>query len=232
MSRPYQCAVVIPAAGSGSRFGGDVPKQYLQLRGRAVLAHTIQRFLDHSAVTSVVIAVAATERERAEHLVKQEGFARVRAVDGGATRHESVLNALRSLEAEAPPLVAVHDSVRPFFSDAMFDALLDAADTEGAAVPLLSLTDTIHRVRGEVIVETPDRAQFGLAQTPQCFRFWMLLEAMTRGLEHNVIGTDEGGVVSRYGHRVHVVPGETMNIKITHASDLRLAEELLQRNLR
>jgi 2-C-methyl-D-erythritol 4-phosphate cytidylyltransferase len=211
-------AVIIPAAGSGSRFGGDIPKQFRMLGGKPILQRVVERFLVHERVGRIVVAVA--ELLLAE--VKQTD--RVRFVAGGATRQQSVANALAAIADEE--LVAVHDAVRPFFTYETFDALLDAAAEHGAAFPGLPVTDTIHVVRDETIVQTPERQLLFAAQTPQCFRTVVLRDVMARAAGDDA--TDEAGLAARLGYPVRLVPGDAVNFKITRPEDLELAERMLE----
>ena len=211
-------AVIIPAAGSGSRFGGDIPKQFRMLGGKPILQRVVERFLVHERVGRIVVAVA--EILLAE--VKQTD--RVRFVAGGATRQQSVTNALAAVADEE--LVAVHDAVRPFFTYETFDALLDAAAEHGAAFPGLPVTDTIHIVRDETIIQTPERQLLFAAQTPQCFRTAVLRDVLARAAGDDA--TDEAGLAARLGYAVRLVPGDAVNFKITRPEDLELAERMLE----
>jgi len=211
-------AVIIPAAGSGSRFGGEIPKQFRMLGGKPILQRVVERFLVHERVGRIVVAVA--DILLAE--VKQTD--RVRFVAGGSTRQQSVANALAVVGDEE--LVAVHDAVRPFFTYATFDVLLDAAGEHGAAFPGLPITDTIHVVRDETIVQTPERQLLFAAQTPQCFRTTILRDVLARAGGDDA--TDEAGLAARLGYAVRVVPGDAVNFKITRAEDLELAERMLE----
>jgi len=209
--------VIIPAAGSGSRFGGEIPKQFRALAGTPVLLRVIERFFNDERVGHVVVAVA----EPLLANVKQTD--RVRFVAGGATRQESVIRALEAAEGELD-LVAVHDAVRPFFKTATFHALLDAAAEHGAALPAMPVTDTIHIARGGRLVSTPERDQLVAAQTPQCFRIGILHDVLEKAKRDGVDGTDEAGLAARYGYEVRVVPGDAANFKITRPEDLAYAE--------
>ena len=206
--------VIIPAAGSGSRFGGEIPKQFRQLAGQPVLLNTISRFFTVEEVTQIVVAVA----EPLLGNVKQTD--RVRFVAGGTTRQQSVTNAFHGVDGEFE-LVAVHDAVRPFFRLATFRTLLDAAREHGAALPVMPVTDTIHELRDGAIARTLDRATLGAAQTPQCFRFDVLKDILKRA---DADTTDEAALAARLGYRVQTIPGDPHNIKITHPDDLALAE--------
>ncbi|HEV2721606.1 MAG TPA: 2-C-methyl-D-erythritol 4-phosphate cytidylyltransferase, partial [Thermoanaerobaculia bacterium] len=137
--------VIIPAAGSGSRLGGEVPKQFRLLAGTPILDRVIARFCDDARVGHIVVAVAEPQGRRST--------ARVRFVAGGATRQESVIRALAAAEGHFD-VVAVHDAVRPFFKTTTFHALLDAAAEHGAAFPAMAVTDTIHIARDGRLVST------------------------------------------------------------------------------
>jgi len=211
-------AVIIPAAGSGSRFGGEIPKQFRALGGKPILQRVVERFLLHESVGHIIVAVA--EILLAE--VKQTE--RVRFVAGGATRQQSVKNALAAIEDEE--LVAVHDAVRPFFSYETFESLLAVASEHGAAFPGLPVTDTIHIVHDAAIIETPERSLLVAAQTPQCFRTALLRDVLSRAATDD--NTDEAGLAARLGYPVRLVPGDPMNFKITRPEDLEMAERIVE----
>lgn len=216
--------VIIPAAGAGTRFGGDLPKQFHGLAGKSILQHAIERFLYDDDVVKVVVAVT----EQLLPSISQSPGDRVKFVAGGASRQESVTRAFRAAEGEFD-LVAVHDAVRPFFRIATFRAVLDAAAQHGAALPGLPVTDTIHATRDDVIDLTLDRSKLVAAQTPQCFRFEILRDVLERAQKDSAEGTDEAGLAARYGYTVRVVPGDPTNIKITRPDDLLAGEAILTR---
>jgi len=209
--------VIIPAAGSGSRLGGDIPKQFLPLAGTPILLRVIERFFTDERVAHIVVAVAQPL------LANVKQTERVRFVAGGATRQESVIRALESAEGDFD-LVAVHDAVRPFFKTATFHALLDAAAEHGGAFPAMPVTDTIHVARGDRLVATPEREQLVAAQTPQCFRIGILHDVLEKAKRDGASGTDEAGLAARYGYEVRVLPGDATNFKITRPEDLAYAE--------
>jgi 2-C-methyl-D-erythritol 4-phosphate cytidylyltransferase len=211
-------AVIIPAAGSGSRFGGDIPKQFRLLGGKPILQRVVERFLAHERVGRIIVAVAEMLVDEAKQTE------RVRFVAGGATRQQSVSNALQFVGDE--DLVAVHDAVRPFFGYGTFGALLDAAAAHGAAFPGVPVTDTIHLVQDERIVQTPERQLLFAAQTPQCFRTAILRDVLARAAGDDA--TDEAGLAARLGYDVRLVPGDAMNFKITRPEDLAMAERMLE----
>ncbi|HET7712499.1 MAG TPA: 2-C-methyl-D-erythritol 4-phosphate cytidylyltransferase [Thermoanaerobaculia bacterium] len=214
-------AVIIPAAGTGSRFGGDIPKQFVSLSGKPILQHVLERFIVFD-VERIVVAVA----DQLLSVVNQGSEERVRFVAGGQTRQQSVSRALSSLQEEYD-VVAIHDAVRPLLSQRVFDAAVAAAVEHGAALPAVSLSDTIHAVENGLVVRTLDRSELVAAQTPQCFRLELLKKVMEQARTDGADETDEAALFARYGHRVAVVPGDTFNIKITRPEDLMVAEALL-----
>ncbi len=216
--------VIVPAAGSGTRFGGEIPKQFQPLAGKPVLQHVVERFLFHQDVAKVVVPVT----EQLLTVVAQTGGDRVQFVAGGDTRQQSVTNALRAAGHEYD-LVAVHDAVRPFFADATFRAVLSAAEEFGAALPAVPVRDTVHETRDSFIDLTLDRSSLVLAQTPQCFRFDVLRDVLERAARDGDDGTDEAGLAARYGVKVRIVPGDSINFKITRPDDLAMAEAIYAR---
>ena len=216
--------VLIPAAGSGSRFGADIPKQFHTLAGKPLLQHVVERFLHHEDVLRVVVAVS----EQLLPAISQTVMDRVQFVAGGNTRQESVRRAFRDA-GEDFDLVAIHDAVRPFFADATFRTALNAAAESGAELPGIAVADTIHTTRDGVIDLTLDRTTLIAAQTPQCFRREVLSEVLEKAERDAEDSTDEAGLAARYGVQVRIVPGDTINFKITRPDDLALAETIYAR---
>lgn len=217
---------VVPSAGSGSRFGAAVPKQFLDLAGRPVISWTLERFVS-AGVGSIVVPVAPSDRRVMEDIASAARVP-VTLVDGGATRQESVLAGVRHAFSAGPDaFVAVHDAVRPCFSRDLWERLLAAAGEVGAAVPVVTPTDTVHQLSEGFVTATPPRERLGLAQTPQLFRVAMLAEVMEAASATGVTGTDEAGLVASAGHRVAAVQGDEANMKITTPGDLdRIARDL------
>ena len=210
--------VIIPAAGSGSRFGGDIPKQFRTLGGKPMLMHVIERFLFDERVHRVIVPV---QEMLLSSIVPVPGD-RLRFIAGGVTRQESVARGLDAA-GDVQAIVAVHDAVRPFFSYEVFHAVIDAAREHGAAFPAIPIADTIHVVDDDRVVSTPDRRTLVAAQTPQCFRIEVLRDILMRGEGD---ATDEAGLAAKYGHVVKAVPGDSLNFKITRPEDLVMAERI------
>lgn len=224
-----KCSVVVPAAGSGSRYGGEVPKQYVSIAGRPLIAHTLARLEGIESVAEIVVVAATNQFARLEEIVADHGLSRVRMVEGGASRAESVLRGLSSLNGGDDSIVAVHDAVRPLVSKVLFERLLDAAREHDGAFPGLPLTDTVHMMENAIVVGSPSRAGLVAAQTPQCFTLGVVRRALKNALSAGFEVTDEVSAVVRMGYRVVMVEGEPDNIKITRPEDMERAERLLRR---
>jgi 2-C-methyl-D-erythritol 4-phosphate cytidylyltransferase len=214
-------AVIIPAAGTGTRFGGSLPKQFHPLGGKPLIQHVIERFLLDENVSRVIVPVAEVL------LASVKNSERVVWVAGGETRQQSVIRGLA--EARDAELIAVHDAARPLFSAGTFHSVVAAAREAGAALPVVPVTDTIHRMSDDAtIVETLDRAMLAAAQTPQCFRADILRDVLVRAQLEGIEGTDEAGLAARFGYTVKAVAGDPRNLKITVPEDLVIAESYLQ----
>lgn len=231
----HTIAALVVAAGRGSRFGGDLPKQYAPLGGGTVLARTLGALLDHPRVARVLVVIHADDRPHYDRAVRDlPGTKLLTPVVGGATRQESVRAGLEALAGDAPEAVLIHDAARPFLSAELIDRAI-AATGHGAAVPGAPVTDTIVGVAGGVISATPDRAGLRAVQTPQAFRFDLILAAHRKAAAAGqATFTDDGGVASAAGHAVHVFEGDPSNVKISTQEDLvramqRLGGEVVSR---
>jgi 2-C-methyl-D-erythritol 4-phosphate cytidylyltransferase len=232
-----QVFVILPAAGLGTRMAGPQPKQFLELDGVPILIHSLRAFAAVERVNAIFVAVRKTETERVEAQIAEyaaeSGFAgRVRVVEGGDNRQESVAHALAALPAEADDIVLVHDAVRPLIDAATIERTIDAVAAQGAAIVGLPAVDTIKQVErtahGALITSTIPREFVVLAQTPQGFRYGLLQRAFAEAMADGFVGTDEASVVERAGHPVAVVHGSQFNLKITQPGDLELAEFYLR----
>jgi 2-C-methyl-D-erythritol 4-phosphate cytidylyltransferase len=235
-------AVILPAAGLGTRMGkgtaeraGTSRKQFMLLDGSPILMHTVRKFAASPRVGEIVIAVRAEDTEWVRELVLHEfPGGRVRVVAGGNSRQESVENALASLHPGSD-LVAVHDAVRPFIDLETIHAVFDEAAETGAAIVGVPAVDTVKQViRGTTHVRvraTLPREKLVMAQTPQVFRYDLLLRAYQEARKDNFVATDESSMVERLDVEVSVVPGSDRNIKITKPTDMELAHLFLREEL-
>lgn len=219
--------IVVPAAGSGRRFGDGVPKQYLEVRGRPIIVHTLQRLL-RSEPAALVVVLAEDD----EHWPRLTGVddARILATVGGAERIDSVLAGLALLagRAAANDPVLVHDAVRPCVTLADIRALLAVADHPGGAVLAVPVADTLKKVdAGGLVIATESRVGLWAAQTPQLGRYGALVAALTAARRAGRDVTDEAGALEAAGLQPRVMPGRRDNIKITWPDDLALAAAIL-----
>lgn len=203
--------------------GGDVRKQYLRLRGEPVLLHAVRAFVDHPAVSTVVVVLPPEDAASPPGWLGPLG---VTVVPGGAERGDSVWNGLRAVPA-AVERVLVHDGARPLVTAGVISRVLDACRETGA-IAAVPVTDTIQEVDAEgFVTATPDRARLWRAQTPQGFPRAALVEAYDQARAAGAVLTDDAAVFARYAGPVRVVPGAEENLKVTHPADLAVAEALL-----
>lgn len=228
-------AVLVVGAGRGERFrrsgaGADpgAAKVFARLRGEPVLVHAVRAVAAAPSITRVVPVVAADALARLEALAPGlSGVAGLApAVAGGAERQDSVAAGLAALPGDVT-LVAVHDAARPLVRPEDVERVVQEAARSGAAILAVPIADTVKRVRGGHVVETPDRAECFAAQTPQVFRVEWLREALAKARAEGLRGTDDAALVERLGVRVAVVPGDPANRKITTLDDLAFAEAWL-----
>lgn len=217
-------SVIIPAAGSGSRLGSEIPKPFLKIGDRTILEHTIDRFDKPELVREVLVPVSKNWLEKVTEMVNTEHFSvPVRFLEGGSERMYSIQNALSLLD-KSSGYVAIHDAVRPFFSDKLLSRLIDTVREFGAVIPGVPVTDTIKIVdNSHIVTKTPDRSTLFAVQTPQCFRIDWIKKAYEIASGSGNFGTDDASLCEMAGFQVHVVEGERENFKITWNEDLEKA---------
>lgn len=223
---------VILAGGTGSRFGGAVPKQFLPLEGREVIEHSLATFCSHPAIDEVVVVVHPEWRAHVQTLLERRGWDKVSAIiDGGSERWQSSWNAVCYLEGahrtenvdQCTANVLLHDAARPWLSADTVSCVVEALEEHAAVAVAVPATDTLFRVADGCIADIPPRAEYYCAQTPQAFRLVLLADAYRLALqEPSFAATDDCGVLRRYRPDIpiRIVPGSPDNTKITHPRDL------------
>ena len=223
---------IVVAGGKGIRFGGNRPKQFLELNAIPIIVHTLRQFERCQQIDSVVIVLPPAEMAAFQSLPQRFDLKKVtRVVAGGETRAQSVQKGLAAIEAAE--LVAVHDGVRPLVTPDEIDRVVIAAATNGAAVLVAEVAETIKEIENNRIARTLPREKLRRALTPQCFRFDLLERAYESLAEIEASGievTDDSFLVERLGVNVVAVSGSARNIKITTQEDLALAEALLKKS--
>lgn len=227
------CAVIV-AAGSSTRLTGTVPKQFLELSGRPMLAETISRFETASSIDQIVVVVSEEDLLYAsEKVIDPHGFGKVlKIVVGGSTRFGSVWNGIKSLPISTG-LVAIHDGARPLVLPSDIDNVVRAARQDRAALLAAPAMDTVKRVQDGFIMATLDRTLLHLAQTPQVFQYDLFKAACERAIaEGNAESyTDDAALCEAAGFKVKVVPPTGPNFKVTTNDDLELARLLIRERL-
>lgn len=214
---------IIVAAGRGERAGGELPKQYRPLLGKPLLRWAVEPFLVHPRINGVLVVIDPAFEALYE--AATEGLDLLAPVMGGATRQQSVRAGLEALAAHgAPAHVLIHDAARPFTPPAVIDRVLDALETHAAALPVLAVADSLKRVENGAVAASVERAGLARAQTPQGFRFDVLLKAHRAAAEGY---TDDVGILEATGLPVAAVAGSEELFKVTEATDLARAERHL-----
>lgn len=226
-----RAAALVVAGGNGARLGAGVPKAFVDLGGRSVLAGAVAAVGAAEAVAALVVVVpgGCIERARAEVQPVLRRGCDCQLVVGGRTRQESVRNGVRVVP-ECHELILVHDAARPLVPSELVAQCLRVAAETGAAVAALPVSDTVKEVSGDgAVVATLERSRLRVVQTPQAFRAALLRDAHERAAREGFEATDDAALVERYGSAVWTVPGDPANIKITTAADLAWARWVLAR---
>ncbi|MGM0899291.1 MAG: 2-C-methyl-D-erythritol 4-phosphate cytidylyltransferase [Bacillota bacterium] len=222
--------VVLPAAGSGKRMKADRNKLLLELSGKPIFIYTLEVFDKDPECEGMWLAVKQDERQLIEEYVEHYEVKKVKGyATGGAERQDSVRAGLEM--ARQSEVVLVHDAARPFISPAVIRELVERANESGAAIAGVPVKDTIKKVREGVITETVDRAELWMIQTPQAFRYDLLMEAAQRAQADGFLGTDEAMLVERMGHPVQIVESTYENVKMTTPDDLIYGKAILASRL-
>lgn len=218
--------VIIVAGGQGLRMGSDIPKQFLPISGKPVLMRTIERFYEYDATLSIIVVLPREQQNYWKELCKKHNFdIRHALADGGATRFASSKNGLAAIPDNADGVVAIHDGVRPFVSTEVIGRCFEAAKKEGAAIPVLPVTDTLRHIDAQGGGKNVLRTDYRIVQTPQTFGIALAKEAFQQPYCEGF--TDDASVIEAMGHCVSMVEGNRENVKMTTPFDLKIAETLI-----
>ncbi|AZB41229.1 2-C-methyl-D-erythritol 4-phosphate cytidylyltransferase [Bacillus sp. FJAT-42376] len=218
--------VVIPAAGQGKRMNAGMNKQFIELEGKPVIAHTLAVFEEDPACSGIILVINEAERGEFMNMIQRFSFSKVKKIaSGGAERQESVYNGLKYA---SEPIVFIHDGARPFIEYPVLQDLAAAAEREGAATLAVPVKDTIKRVEHGEVLETVERSSLWAVQTPQAFRLSAILHAHDAAERDHYQGTDDASLIERLGQKVHVITGTYANLKLTTPEDLLIADAILK----
>ena len=217
--------IIIVAGGKGLRMGGDIPKQFVPVKGKPVLMRTLEAFYAYDEQMELILVLPVNQQDYWKHLCVEYGFTVPhRIASGGVTRFHSVKNGLALIEGE-DGLVGVHDGVRPFVAREVIASCYDTAVEKEAVIPVTEVVETLRLLTGEEESKTVPRSAYRLVQTPQVFTVSLLKQAYEQAYTPDF--TDDASVVEAWGHAVYLVPGNRENIKLTTPFDLKVAEALL-----
>lgn len=224
--------VIIVAAGKGSRMKAGVPKQYLKIGDKEILSHTIEKFEACGSINEIILAADEDCIDFCQlEIVSRYNYTKVKKiVRGGDQRQHSVSNALKAVNPSTD-IVLIHDGVRPFIDNDRIETVIEAAKTHGCAVLGIKVKDTVKVCdNNDFVLDTPDRNFLWLAQTPQGFKYDIILSMYEKAIAEQYLGTDDAMLAANYGFKVKMIGGSYDNIKITTPEDMILGEAILRRN--
>ncbi|MBU8909993.1 MAG: 2-C-methyl-D-erythritol 4-phosphate cytidylyltransferase [Desulfobacterales bacterium] len=226
--------VIIVAAGKGLRMGHNTKKQYLHLAGMPVLARTVMVFDQCEHIHEIILVIPKDDGGYCKtHIIDPYGFKKkIHLVEGGEERQHSVLSGLKlirdKMNRDKEAIVMIHDGVRPFVNQNIIKDCILTAIEYGACIPAVKITDTVKEVLPDLVIQkTLNRENLYKAQTPQTFKLGLLLRAFEYAVKTSFQGTDDASLVEHLGHKVAIIKGSKLNIKITTPEDLVLGEHLL-----
>jgi len=216
---------IIVAGGKGERMGASIPKQFIELAGKPILMHTLEKFTSTFPDIEIILVLPNNQMDYWEVLCKKHSFSvSHQLIKGGETRYHSVKNGLTLVKKES--IVAIHDGVRPLVSSNTIKTCFNEAEHKGNAIPVLDMVESIRHVsKQNKSNKTVARSCYKLVQTPQCFASNLIHKAYQQEFTSNF--TDDASVVEQLGKGIHLVKGNKENIKITTAEDLIVAEAFL-----
>lgn len=222
--------VIIVAAGSGSRMNMGINKQFIQIKGKEILAYTIDKFYNNKNIDKIVVVSKESELEFIEQsILNKYKFHNISVVSGGKERQDSVYNGLLELGGNYE-IVLVHDGARPFITNSVIDESIEEAIKNNAVVVGVPVKDTIKVVNNhQEVVQTPKRDLLWMVQTPQVFKYNILKNAYDKAYEEGFYGTDDAMLVERSGQVVKMINGSYDNIKITTVEDLDIGEQIINK---
>ncbi|MGQ0827111.1 MAG: 2-C-methyl-D-erythritol 4-phosphate cytidylyltransferase [Bacteroidota bacterium] len=219
--------IIIVAGGTGTRMKSQIPKQFIELQGKPILMHTIEKFVKAIPQINIIVVLSKQLHDEWEELCKKYNFKHIiQLTDGGETRFHSVRHGLALVPANC--VVGVHDAARPFVSSKTIINAFEHAEKNGNASPVVPLTESVREVQGGNN-KAIDRSKIFIVQTPQCFHSDLLKKAFVQ--EYRSTFTDDASVVEAMGEKINLIDGNYENIKITTPQDLIIAKALMERRL-
>jgi 2-C-methyl-D-erythritol 4-phosphate cytidylyltransferase len=218
---------IVVAGGSGKRFGGSLPKQFVPLMGKEIFIRSVEIFHRSSYINRVILVTNNKWEKLTRKLLIKYNLDNIEMVEGGNSRQESVYKGLEYLKYNSPEKVLIHDAVRPLFDGEYIETILSNIKPGFGAVFARAVNETIYRAENNKVIDSPQREKFWLAETPQGFVYKEILEAHKRGIEESNIATDEVQLYKKYIGEVTIIPSIFPNPKITTRNDIIYAENLI-----
>lgn len=220
-------SVIIVAAGSGKRMKLDINKQYIKIKEKEVISHTIDVFYQNPNINEIIVCIKEEEEDFfRNNIIDKYEYKNIKIAYGGAERQDSINNGLKKVSKDCK-VVLIHDGARPFIDECIIDNSINVAKEKGAVVVGVPVRDTIKIVSRETIEGTPERSTLWQAQTPQTFTYELITKAYNEAYKANYYGTDDSMLVENIGQTVTMIMGSYENIKITTPEDIDYAEHIL-----
>jgi 2-C-methyl-D-erythritol 4-phosphate cytidylyltransferase len=222
---------LIAAAGKGKRMNARVSKPFIHISGKPILAYTIEKFEKCKVIDKIYLIVSPEEKEMChKNIILRYNFSKVKElVDGGETRQDSVYNGIKALDKDTD-IVVIHDGARPLVEETIIRDSIEKAQKYGAAIAAIPIKDTVKKSENDFFInKTLNREKIWRAQTPQTFKYDIILTAYHQAFKDKYLVTDDAAIVERYGHKVKLIIGSKENIKITTPFDIIMAEIFLKK---
>lgn len=219
---------IIPSAGIGKRITSEIPKQFIKVNEKEIIAYTLEVFQQCAEVDEIIIPTGKNYFDLLNSIKGKYSITKLnRIVEGGKERQDSVYAALKSISADEDDIVIVHDAARPLLNKNLLSTAINSAEEFGSIVVAVKAKDTL--IEGSGLVENYiDRSKIYYAQTPQIFRYKILVAAIENAYKNNFIGTDESMIVKMNNTEVKIVEGDSFNFKVTTDSDLELFKKIIK----
>lgn len=225
---------LIAAAGKGKRMNTRISKPFIPIFGKPILAYTIEKFEKCKLINKIYLTVNSEEKEPcSRNVIIKYNFSKVQElVDGGETRQDSVYNGLKALDKDTD-IVVIHDGARPLIEETLIRDSIEKAQKYGAAIAAIPIKDTVKKSENNFFInKTLNREEIWRAQTPQTFKYDLILPAYHKAYKDKYLATDDAAILERYGHKVKLIIGSEENIKITTPFDIIVAENFLKKGFR
>lgn len=214
-------SAIIVAAGKGKRMGLGYNKLLAKIDDKEIIVLTLEKFENSSSIDEIILVASEDEFDYFnQNIINRYGFKKIKLALGGKERQNSVYNGLK--KCDNAEIVLIHDGARPYVDEDMIERSINAAREYGAATVAVPVVDTIKVVEDGFSVETPDRKKLYAIQTPQSFKYELILKAHEYAINNNILATDDTMLVERLGHKVRIIEGSYSNIKITTPNDIQL----------